>query len=165
MKYVLIALIAFLFVGCDAFSEDPAPAPIVITNPAPEPTPDPEPVIPDKGVGSVSAHLSCDAGIIKIKYTFKSDKTIDSSSFFIVHTVNGEDFQTIYPAVNSSGNLYKLSEDIYVAPNESGGSVIHTISIQYLSDSVYKLQSFTVKQPACEAPDTNVTADIYFNIA
>jgi len=159
-KAIFAAIFALLFIGCNNTtnsSRPVAPTPVQPQPVPPQPIPEPEPGAPDVGTGSVSANLDCGVGTIKVDYVFKSDSTIDSDSFYIVHSINGERYGISYPSVSGNGSISRVEETIFVPANGTDSTIIHTITVNYMSAGLNKFQTFIVKQPSCDV-DMNTTA-------
>ena len=162
MKKLLIAVIAaftLMGAGCDdgdtVVHNNIPPAPVA---PVPVPDDDISADAPTTGTGSIRAHIDANGGYVTITYSFPKNANIDSNSFVLIHSENGEERDTITPAVWDNGSVSKLEEDVYIAPNRTDDSIVHTFKLTYFTfDGIARAHSWVVTQPA-EKVDDNKTA-------
>jgi len=164
-KLILATVVAVLMIGCNNTEDTNYPTyqpvqpvqPIVV-----ESTPEPEPATPDVGTGSVNYKPSCDGGFATITYVFRTDSTIDSNSFTIVHSVDGQRQDIITGSVFTNGSVSKMEEQVYIQPNDTDKQKVHQLRVNYISNGISQVNAFSFIQPACEVQEeeSNTTMTI-----
>lgn len=159
-KYISIAIIAaFILSGCNSSSTNntrPAqPAPV---QPAPVQPPSDEEG-PTQVTGSIRSHMNENGGYVTITANWRTNGNIDPDSLIISHAENGQYRDEVQPSVFSNGSVSKISEDIYIYPNDTDDVMIHTFRLTYYTvDNVGRSQTWVIEQPA--QGDDNETSAI-----
>jgi hypothetical protein len=125
--------------------QPPAPQPI-----PPQPAPAPEPGTPDVGTGSVNYQPSCNSGFATVTYIFRTSSTIDTNSFIITHNVDGQTQDIITGSVNTNGSVSTMKEQVYISANTTDLQKAHQIRVDFISDNVNQVNSFSFIQPSCD---------------
>ncbi len=157
-KFILFAVFAaLLLTGCNSTSgssgrEAPAQpvAPVAPVYPEPLPPEPAPPSIPDVGVGTVKYAPSCKAGFAKVKYVFRTESTIDTNSFIVIHIVDNQGQDIEQGSVVSNGSVSSMTEDVYILPNDTDIEVAHQIQVKFISDGISQVDTFSFMQPSCD---------------
>jgi hypothetical protein len=162
-KVILARMTAgLIFAGCNSSNgggnsynptpQPPAPQPAP-QPPAPQPIPPapaPEPGTPDVGTGSVNYQPSCNSGFAVVTYIFRRDSTIDTNSFIITHSVDGQTQDIVTGSVNTNGAVSTMRENVYISANTTEFQKAHQIRVDFISSNVNQVNSFSFIQPTCD---------------
>ncbi len=154
-KISYLMLIVFMMMIATGCSNTGSSKSVTVTNPPTDPVeptePEPEvPGVPDVGIGSVDYIPSCNSGFAYIVYVFRADSTIDNNSFVIVHSINGVRTDITTGAVFTNGSISRMEEEIYIPVNETEVQKAHQLRVEFISDGINQVNSFSFMQPPCD---------------
>jgi PBP1b-binding outer membrane lipoprotein LpoB len=140
------------------YTPQPQPQPIQPVQPIQptpiQPAPAPEQGIPDVGTGSVNYQPSCNSGFAVVTYIFRTSSTIDTNSFIITHNVDGQTQDIITGSVNTNGAISTMKEQVYISANTTDLQKAHQVRVDFVSDNVNQVNSFSFIQPSCAVEPT-----------
>jgi len=117
----------------------------------------------NKTIDTFKYNVTSEGGLIEVKTIIKDNG--GKTDFIIVHSIDNDEYNSIFPVVAKIGNLLEIRGDVYIPPNDTDSNKTHNIKIKYYSNNeIQEVGEFDLIQSPISEDDVFIKLQNFINI-